>query len=229
VTEVIKNKESYEPLSARLHIHRRSRVGRLVATASPRLIVATLLVVSIASPLFGFVVGWVGSRRLSISPNHELNRPYLTDRGDASGKVRTDVTRALRELQDGYTKRDPRQLSSFMQRLFPNDEHILICGTDPSEWIQGRESAQRFIGRDWTSWGDLRLAVDNAEISSLGDVAWLATTGTVSNRPIRFLAVLIHTNDRWLFRQIQFQWDDVRSIRLSDLLRPSVIVRMRLH
>jgi len=175
-----------------------------------------------ASLLFGFVGGWVGSRRLGISNRGGQNQPRPSGGGDAPGDVRANVLQSLRDFQAGYSKRDPSQLGRFMSDLFPEDDDILICGTDPGEWIQGRESAQKFIGGDWAGWGDVRLAVDDAEISASGDVAWIATTGTVSNRPIRFTAVLRRTKDRWLFRQIQFQWDS-GTVRLFDLLRPSVL------
>ena len=181
-----------------------------------------------ASLLFGFAAGWVGSTRVGIRTRLDPDPPSLTGKGDASMSVRAGVAQALRDFQEGYGKRDPSQLSAFMQRLFPDDEDILICGTDPGEWVQGRQSAEVFIGNDWKYWGNVRLAVDDAEISSSGDVAWLATTGTVSNRPIRFLAVLHRTNNRWLFRQIQFQWD-ASSPRLSDLLRPSVIAGLHVQ
>jgi hypothetical protein len=181
-----------------------------------------------ASLLFGFAAGWVGSRRPGIWTRPDPDPPSLTGKGDASMSVRAGVAQALRDFQEGYGKRDPSQLSAFMQRLFPDDEDILICGTDPGEWVQGRQSAEVFIGNDWKNWGDVRLAVDDAEISASGDVAWLATPGTVSNRPIRFLAVLHRTNNRWLFRQIQFQWD-ASSPRLSNLLRPSVIAGLHVQ
>jgi len=57
---------------------------------------------------------------------------------------------------------------------------------------------------------------------SSADVAWLATNGTVvktrSSRSIRYTAVLTRGEGRWLFRQIQFQWDE-RPVILSDLTK----------
>jgi hypothetical protein len=197
-------------------------------TVRRRFIVAVLGGVSAASLLFGFVAGWAGSRRLGTSLFFHPNRSYLADKGDAPQNVRGEVVRALRTFQAGYNLRDPSQLKKFMRRLFPDSENILILGTDPGEWIRGRESAERFVGKDWADWGNLRLAVDDAGISALGDVAWLVTTGTVADRPLRFLAVLTRTGGRWQFRQVQFQWEG-SSARLSDLLRPSVIGKLRLQ
>jgi hypothetical protein len=197
-------------------------------------LVAAMVGISIGCLSMGFVAGWLGSRRLSILTGPEPYASPLKEKGDAPEGVRNAVTRVLREFQAGYSKRDLRQLGGFMERLFPNDEPILICGTNAGEWNLGRASAERLIGADWASWGDVRLAVDDAMISSSGDVAWLATTGTVTEpkvtRSIRFLAVLRRANDRWLFRQIQYQWDDnERPVRLLDLLRPSIIVKLHLR
>jgi hypothetical protein len=190
-----------------------------------------MLVLSVGSALVGFVAGWEGSRRLYISTRNEA-RAYTIQSGDASADVSIEVKRALQEFQDGYTSRDLSRLSAFMEQLFPDDEHILICGTDAGEWIQGRSSVQQFIGNDWAGWGSVRLGTDDPMISSSGDVAWLATTGTVTvhegTRPIRFLAVLQRTGQRWLFRQIQFQWDEsgARPARLSELFFPSTMVNL---
>lgn len=190
---------------------------------------AILLGFSICSVSIGFVLGWEGSHRLYIS-TRTGERIYTIQPGDASPEVRDEVKRTLQEFQDGYTSHDLKRLSAFMERLFPNDEHILICGTNPGELVQGRAAVERFIGGDWACWGSVRLVTDDIVISSFGDVAWLATTGTVTTvregtRPIRFLAVLQRTGDRWMFRQVQYQWDEwnSRPARLSELVCPSTV------
>ena len=105
--------------------------------------------------------------------------------------------------------------------FFPDSSEVLLLGTDSAEWLRGRNSVSRFIQSDWERWGEVRLAVDDAVIWSSGNVAWIATTGTVNSpspRPLRFSGVLIRHGESWLFRQVQFQWDESEA-SVSDLLR----------
>jgi hypothetical protein len=131
----------------------------------------------------------------------------------------------LRAFQDGYSKRNPQQIDGFMQSLFVRGEDTRLIGTDTAEWRTGYGAVADFIRSDWQGWGDVHLAVDDSTISSLGDVAWVATTGQVDfggrARPVRFTAVLTRRNGRWLFRQIQFQWDE-RLATFSDLKNQKV-------
>jgi hypothetical protein len=170
--------------------------------------------------LVGFVVGWRASRRLTVSANTETQQSYLREKGDASSSIRAEVLTSLREFQDGYSKRDPQQLDVFMQRLFPKDQDTRVIGTDANEWRTGYDSIAQFIRDDWLEWEDVQLSLDDSVISSSGDSAWLATTGKIisqhSTRSIRFTAVLTRRDRRWLFRQIQFQWDE-RLLRFRDL------------
>jgi hypothetical protein len=113
-----------------------------------------------------------------------------------------------------------------MEQLFPKEGDILVLGTDSGEWIEGYQRVGDFIAGDWRGWGDVRLDVDNAMISADNDVAWLTTVGTVGSgssppRAIRFAAVLTRSDGRWLFRHIQFQWDDSPET-LSELLHRSI-------
>jgi hypothetical protein len=109
-----------------------------------------------------------------------------------------------------------------MESLFPRDQDTRAIGTGFNEWVTGYDSVTHFIRTDWRVWGDVKLAVEDSVVSSSGNVAWLATTGTVtfpySSRPIRFTAVLTYQDSRWFFRQIQFQWDDqpVSFLELMD-------------
>jgi hypothetical protein len=171
----------------------------------------------------GFLAGWHLSRRpIGLgSPVH-----YLGDKGDAQEPVRAAVLVSLRAFQSGYTKRDPAIISAFMEQLFPKDQDILVLGTDSGEWIEGYQRVGDFIANDWRYWGDVRLDVDNAMVSADNDVAWLTAIGTVGSgssppRLIRFAAVLTRSDGRWLFRHIQFQWDDIPET-LAEQLRRSI-------
>jgi SnoaL-like protein len=170
----------------------------------------------------GFVVGCLASQWIVISPKVSTQHGYAIEKGDAPASVRAEVLESLREFQAGYSRRDPKQLDDFMQHLFPKDQDTRVIGTDLREWINGYQSIARFIRSDWLDWGNLHLAVDDSVIDSSADVAWLATTGTLvttrSSRSIRYAAVLTRREGRWLFRQIQFQWDE-RPVTLSDLTK----------
>jgi SnoaL-like domain len=171
----------------------------------------------------GFVMGWHLSRR-PIGLGHPTD--YLDQKGDAQTQVRTAVLVSLRAFASGYVKRDPAVLPAFMEQLFPKDQDILVLGTDSGEWIEGYQRVGDFIANDWRYWGDVRLDVDNAMVSADNEVAWLTTLGTVSSgssppRVIRFTAVLTLSNGRWMFRQVQFQWDE-RMETLAELLRRSI-------
>ena len=189
-----------------------------------------LAALAIALLVFGgFTFGFIANLHLKSAASSHLRHQYLLQTGDAPPSVRTGVLAALRAFQEGYVKRDPRELNSFMYRLFPQNDDILLLGTDADEWARGYPAAAEFIRADWLKWGDLRFAVDDSIIWSLGDVAWIASIGVVhvqgADRPLRFSAILTRNGTTWLFRQVQFQWDD-REPRPSDLLRSSTHLKL---
>lgn len=145
----------------------------------------------------------------------------LRQPGNAPVEVKAGVQAALKDFQDGYAQRNPKNLDAFMDRLFDKNDDILILGTGRSEWSRGYPAAVEFVRRDWAEWGDFRFNVNDALVSSHGDVAWMATVGTVqfrhSSRQVRFSAVLTRHGDKWLFRQMQFQYED-RAITAENLL-----------
>ncbi len=171
------------------------------------------------------------SRHLTAAmPFTALERLPLADPGDAPAPVRAQVLKTLAILQEGYTHRDLKQLPDLMERVFARDRDVGLLGTDSAEWVSGYDRVERFIAGDWAGWGDVRLDVDHSRISSKADVAWLATVGTVTfratSRPIRFTAVMNRAGDHWIFRQLQFQWDE-RPPALTDLLRPRTRLRVQ--
>ena len=199
-------------------------------SADKRLLVASLAFVA-ALVIGGFAGGWLLSRHLTAAISYAaLERLPLLDPGDAPPAVRAQILEALTLLQDGYTRRDLKRLPDLMDRVFARDRDIALFGTDSGEWIIGYDHVQRFIAGDWSGWGDLRLAVDRARISASEDLAWLATVGTVTfraaSRPIRFTAVMSRAGDHWVFRQLQFQWDE-QTPAFSDLLRPQIKLRLQ--
>ena len=186
-----------------------------------QIIGGTLLGVVLAGA--SFVGGWHLSRRPIGSGQPE----HLGLSGDAQAQVRKEVLVPLRAFQAGYTKRDPSSISTFMEQLFPKDQMSVLLGTDQGESIEGYRQVGEFIANDWRHWGDVQLQVDDAVVWAADDVAWLVTVGTVGGgtggkRGIRFSAVLTRSNGHWLFRYIQFEWDDTPE-KLSTLLRRSIL------
>lgn len=175
--------------------------------------------------LAGFALGCAIRFPFKSSPPDALRELNLVQPGNAPPAVRTAVMDTLHALKDGYRGRDPQKLASLAQRIFPMDGDVLILGTDggTDEWVRGASSARQFIQNDWRDWGDFQFDADRALVWSSGNAAWIATIGSVHwknrNRPVRFTGILIREDDRWVFRQMHFQWDDSESTA-RDLVRP---------
>ena len=179
--------------------------------------------------LGSFAFGFVSCLHLKSAASSDLRHQYLLQTGDAPASVRAEVLAALRAFQEGYIRRDPKELDSFMYRLFPENDDILLLGTDADEWVRGYRPVAEFIREDWLKWGDFRFAVDDSIVWSAGDVAWIASVGVVhdqrADRPLRFSAILTRHGHNWLFRQVHFQWDD-RDPRPSDVLHKSTYLKL---
>ena len=94
------------------------------------------------------------------------------------------VRDVLQKFQDGYDRRDVALVDDF-RKLFADSEETEVIGTGgvapgDDEWCIGPDTACNLVRNDWEGWGDLKLDVAQAHIYFRGDVAWLATTGTVS-------------------------------------------------
>ena len=177
--------------------------------------------------LLGFLGGWKLKGEVRTASMDDQLSFYDLEKGDAPAPVRAEVLQALRRFQDGYVRRDPVQLESFMRGLFPEGAPVVVLGTNSSEWVSGYRAVSRFIRTDWQDWGDVRLKVEDAIVSSQGDVAWVATVGQVGLGnlflPIRFTAALTRYSRGWLFRQVQFQRVE-HGARLSELLSPRTLI-----
>jgi hypothetical protein len=138
---------------------------------------------------------------------------FVYSKGNAPYDVRTEVIHQLNMFQDGYIKRDTSQIKPFMQQLFV-EENLLILGTMPNENCIGHKEATRLVFADWYRWGDCTFLIDNANVSSYGDVAWISTIGYVKFDlssllvlPLRLTGIMVNENDVWKFQQMQFQFD----------------------
>jgi|GEM_PF-447878 len=92
------------------------------------------------------------------------------------------VRQTLQQFQEAYIARDVAQLDRFVAELLTPEAELVFIGTGDSEWCFGRESAREIFEGDWEGWGDVRIDLDAAHISALGDVAWFALPGTVSQK-----------------------------------------------
>ena len=159
-----------------------------------------------------FILGFIASRHVKTAVRSDVRKAYLAQPGNATPAERAGVQAALREFQQGYVKRDPRELDAFMNRLFLKDDDVLLQGTDSGEWVRGYPAVAEFIRADWAGWGYFRFDVDDSIVWSTGDVAWIASVGTLrqngSERPLRFSAILTRHGNDWRFRQVHFQWGD---------------------
>ena len=150
---------------------------------------------------------------------------YVFAKGNADPETRSQIEQKLLQFQAGYEARDTSVLHYFMDDLF-SQENILILGTMPLEIYSGYDEASDLVRSDWLQWGDVRLLVQNANISTRGNVAWFTTIGSVKfdlSRylvlPLRFSGVLVQEDFGWKFQQAQFQFDlDSSSTVLAILL-----------
>jgi len=144
---------------------------------------------------------------------YDAKDDYIFSNGNAPDSVRSEIMEQLHKFQDGYTHRDTAQLKSFMEQLF-SQEDILVLGTMPNEILIGQDKVSQLVLSDWKSWGDCTFLMNNAHISTSGDVAWISTIGYVKfdlSRflilPLRLSAVMVKENLAWKFQYLQFQFD----------------------
>ena len=91
----------------------------------------------------------------------------------------------LQKFQDGYAQRDPARIDTFMDLVVTSPD-LEVIGTnaikpDEGEWCRGPEAVRELILGDWEHWGDVVFDWDGATIFVRGEVAWMATTATVTD------------------------------------------------
>jgi hypothetical protein len=147
------------------------------------------------------------------SDYYDAKDDYIFSSGNAPDSVRSEIVEKLNKFQAGYTQRDTTQLKPFMDQLFSH-ENTLVLGTMPNEILIGHKRVSRLVFSDWMTWGDCTFLMNNAHISTSGDVAWISTIGYVKfdmSRylilPLRLSAVMVKENLTWKFQYMQFQFD----------------------
>ena len=78
----------------------------------------------------------------------------------------------LQILQEGYNKRDPKYLDTFM-KIYSSKESSLIIGTGQGGVFRGFEKAKELFLGDWKDWGDVKYDINTADIQVNGDMAWV--------------------------------------------------------
>ena len=177
--------------------------------------------------LFGLgLTLFITTKTFKIPHKTLYNNPdaYVFSEGNADPEVRKQIEQKMRQFQAGYEARDTSVLAFFMDDLF-SQENILILGTMPNEIYSGYDEATDLVRSDWLQWGDVRLMVQNANISTQGNVAWISTIGFVEfdlSRflvlPLRFSGVLVQEDFGWKFQQVQFQFDLDSSFTVMAIL-----------
>ncbi len=175
---------------------------------------------------------------LSVTHQEIYEQPDLHPfgQGNAPREVQMEIMEQLELFQQGYAARDTSGLASFMDRLISRQQ-ILILGTMPNEIYSGFEEAADLVQSDWLSWGDVKLLVEQSNISGSDSVVWVSTIGTVEfdlSRllvlPLRFSGVMVREGQDWKFQQLQFQFDldsswILGAIFLLSLLLLATIIR----
>ena len=177
--------------------------------------------------LFGLgLTLFITTKTFKIPHKTIYNNPdaYVFSEGNADPEIRSQIEQKMRQFQAGYEARDTSVLAFFMDDLF-SQENILILGTMPNEIYSGYDEATDLVRSDWLQWGDVRLMIQNANISTQGNVAWISTIGFVEfdlSRflvlPLRFSGVLVQEDFGWKFQQVQFQFDLDSSFTVMAIL-----------
>lgn len=182
---------------------------------------AVVLLAAIPIVMSGFAAGFIACLQNERALRDQTRAGSIEVTGDAPPAVRAGVLASLERFQTGYARRDTRSVEDFVHGTFDTDSDILVLGINQFEWARGYPEVANLVYGDWQGWGDVHLNTDSSVINSSQDVAWLVTAGDVqfgaSKRPIRFSAILNRKGDNWLFRQVQFQWED-RDLSRTDLL-----------
>lgn len=93
-----------------------------------------------------------------------------------------NIRELLNAFQDGYAKRDVKNLEKFMELFTPDVEIIGTNGVKPGieEWYLDQVSAKSMIKSDWETWGDLKLDLENASIKVNETIGWIAAYATLT-------------------------------------------------
>lgn len=126
----------------------------------------------------------------------------------ATASVEADVMSVLRRFADAYAGRDKRRLLD----LFCADRDVVLLGNGCDECNVGIHAVLGQIRRDWEQTDTLRMRFGWRSVSTMGQVAWLATDCYLfvqagyrrAELPMRITAVMIQTDDGWKIAQLHY-------------------------
>ncbi|MFX0003135.1 MAG: nuclear transport factor 2 family protein [Promethearchaeota archaeon] len=82
------------------------------------------------------------------------------------------IKNLLQVLQEGYRKRDPDYLDTFMN-IYSSNDSSLIIGTGQGGDFRGFEKAKELFLWDWKYWGDVTFDINTSDIHVNGEMAWV--------------------------------------------------------
>ncbi len=98
---------------------------------------------------------------------------------------KTDTEKVLDTIlkfQKGYFERNLQNVDKFAEDLFVDSDEVVIIGTGNGEKCIGLEEIKELLKIDWEYWGNFELNLEEAIITSHGEVAWIVCDGTLSKK-----------------------------------------------
>jgi hypothetical protein len=94
-------------------------------------------------------------------------------------QISNELMEVLNIFQEGYIRRNTKEIDNFMDALFDKNENVIVIGTGGHELCIGYAEVKDIFLGDFEYWGDLRIKADDATIIPIGNTALIYTTGTV--------------------------------------------------
>lgn len=126
----------------------------------------------------------------------------------ATASVEAEVMGVLRQFADAYANRDKGRLLG----LLCADQDVVVLGSGCDERNVGTAAIWSQIRRDWEQTDTVRMRFGWRSVSTMGQVAWLATDCYLyvqagyrrAEVPLRITAVMIHDQAGWKIAQLHY-------------------------
>lgn len=141
----------------------------------------------------------------------DFHKSYFPSRGNASETIRKEIIDALYLSKDGRPASESTRIDTFVEKHFSKDE-ILILGTSSEEIVIGFDHARQFKHGDIHFLKNVKFNIENAYISTFGDVAWFSAIGYFKTMikglilPLRHSVILAKHGDIWKIHKTQSDW-----------------------